>query len=62
MGEWRMALVSAVLLCAVAPGFVHAAEFEVRLPPAKHPRAATVDELAELAHGYGWRVSRLVPV
>ncbi len=32
------------------------------LTQAEHPRAATVDELAELAHGYGWRVSRIVPV
>ncbi len=32
------------------------------LTQADHPRAATTDELAELAHGYGWRVSRIVPV
>lgn len=32
------------------------------LTQAEHPRAATVNELAELAHGYGWRVSGIVPV
>ncbi|MEW6568860.1 MAG: folylpolyglutamate synthase/dihydrofolate synthase family protein [Chloroflexota bacterium] len=32
------------------------------LTQADHPRAATVDELAEIARGYGWQVSRLVPV
>jgi dihydrofolate synthase/folylpolyglutamate synthase len=31
------------------------------LTQAMHPRAATPDELAELAHGYGWRVSKIVP-
>jgi len=27
-----------------------------------HPRAATIDELAVLAHGYGWRVKEIKPV
>jgi dihydrofolate synthase/folylpolyglutamate synthase len=32
------------------------------LTQADHPRAATVEELSELAHGYGWRVEKIVPV
>jgi dihydrofolate synthase/folylpolyglutamate synthase len=27
-----------------------------------HPRAATLEELAALAHGYGWRVEEIKPV
>jgi folylpolyglutamate synthase/dihydropteroate synthase len=27
-----------------------------------HPRAATLEELAALAHGYGWRVEEIQPV
>jgi dihydrofolate synthase/folylpolyglutamate synthase len=27
-----------------------------------HPRAATIEELAALAHGYGWRVEEIKPV
>ncbi len=32
------------------------------LTQSDHPRAATTDELASLARGYGWRVEEVVPV